>query len=500
MGKTTLAKALARSLDCSFGHVPVHPRPAALRPGRRDGVEPPDRDVRVPTGTVVRQRGGWPTRSTARSPKTQSALLEAMAERQVTVDGTTHRLERPFVVLATENPIEHEGTYPLPDSQLDRFSMRISMGYPERESEIGLLAAHDDGDPLDLIEPVLTTQQMAVLCDAVRKVEVAPSLRGYLVNIAEATRRHPEIMLGMSPTRHARPAAHLAGLRRHTRSLVRDPRRRARRRRPGGGPPRDRHPRGAGEGHHPGRRARRDHRPSARPDGHPPGLTGAPPMNWSGIRFAIGAFALAIAGRVLGLPELVGCGIAGLLLCALAALLVRVRRSPLEVERRVVPPQSTAGDWVAVRLEISNPSRWRAPATTLADPISRQGAADGAGDALVSVAPLAPNGRVEATYRIDTPRTRRDHPRADDDPPRGPVRPGGRHPAAVPNRPRCSCFPKVVTLAAPTGGRTDDPLGTATRTRRAVDSGEDFASLRAYVPGDDLRKVHWATERPTAVR
>ncbi len=215
-------------------------------------------------------------------------------------------------------------------------------------------------------------------------------------------------------------------------------------------------------------------------------------MNWSGIRFAIGAFALAIAGRVLGLPELVGCGIAGLLLCALAALLVRVRRSPLEVERRVVPPQSTAGDWVAVRLEISNPSRWRAPATTLADPISRQGAADGAGDALVSVAPLAPNGRVEATYRIDTPRRgvitlgpmtiRREDPFG--------LAAGtlsGPEPATV------LVLPKVVTLAAPTGGRTDDPLGTATRTRRAVDSGEDFASLRAYVPGDDLRKVHWAT-------
>ncbi len=198
VGKTTLAKALARSIDGTFGRIQFTPD---LLPSDVVGVSVWNR----PTGTFEFRPGPLfanvvvADEVNRASPKTQSALLEAMAERQVTVDGTTHRLERPFVVLATENPIEHEGTYPLPDSQLDRFSMRISMGYPERESEIGLLAAHDDGDPLDLIEPVLTTQQMAVLCDAVRKVEVAPSLRGYLVNIAEATRRHPEIMLGMSP-------------------------------------------------------------------------------------------------------------------------------------------------------------------------------------------------------------------------------------------------------------------------------------------------------------
>ena len=215
-------------------------------------------------------------------------------------------------------------------------------------------------------------------------------------------------------------------------------------------------------------------------------------MNWSGIRFAIGAFVLVIAGRVLGLPELVGCGIAGLLLCALAVAVVRVRRSPLVVERRVVPPQSVAGDWVAVHLEISNPSRRRSPSTVLADPITRQEVVDHAEDALVSVAPIAAHRSVEATYRIDTPRRglitvgpmaiRREDPFGLATSTRA-----GPDPATV------LVLPKVLTLAAPTGGRTDDPLGTATRTRRAVDNGEDFASLRAYVPGDDLRKVHWAT-------
>jgi MoxR-like ATPase len=198
VGKTTLAKALARSIDGTFGRIQFTPD---LLPSDVVGVNVWNR----PTGTFEFRPGPIfanvvvADEINRASPKTQSALLEAMAERQVTVDGTTHRLERPFVVLATENPIEHEGTYPLPDSQLDRFAMRISMGYPEREAEIDLLAAHDDGDPLDGIEPVLDTRQMAVLCDAVGRIEVATSIRGYLVAIAEATRQHPAIELGMSP-------------------------------------------------------------------------------------------------------------------------------------------------------------------------------------------------------------------------------------------------------------------------------------------------------------
>jgi MoxR-like ATPase len=133
------------------------------------------------------------------SPKTQSALLEAMAERQVTVDGVTHPLQRPFMVIATQNPIEHEGTYPLPDSQLDRFLMRVSVGYPGRDAELTILDAHGDHDALADLGPVVTASQVEGMAQAVRSVHVADPLRGYLVDLANATRRHPGVAIGMSP-------------------------------------------------------------------------------------------------------------------------------------------------------------------------------------------------------------------------------------------------------------------------------------------------------------
>jgi MoxR-like ATPase len=133
------------------------------------------------------------------SPKTQSALLEAMGERQVTVDGVTYRLETPFMVIATQNPIEHEGTYPLPESQLDRFLMRVSVGYPGRNSEIEMLDTHGDHDALTDIGPVLTAADIQRLSAEVRSIHIAPSLKGYLVDVAEATRRHPRLVLGVSP-------------------------------------------------------------------------------------------------------------------------------------------------------------------------------------------------------------------------------------------------------------------------------------------------------------
>jgi MoxR-like ATPase len=126
-------------------------------------------------------------------------LLEAMAEGQVTVDGTTHRLERPFMVIATQNPIEHEGTYPLPESQLDRFLMRVSVGYPSPQAELEILDAHGDHDALVEISAVMTAEQVLALADAARAVHVAPALRAYLVDLAGASRRHPHLSLGMSP-------------------------------------------------------------------------------------------------------------------------------------------------------------------------------------------------------------------------------------------------------------------------------------------------------------
>jgi MoxR-like ATPase len=198
VGKTSLAKSLAASIDGSFGRIQFTP------------------DL-LPTDVVGltiwnRSTGGFEFRSgpvfnhivladevNRASPKTQSALLEAMAEGQVTVDGSTHRLDRPFMVIATQNPIEHEGTYPLPESQLDRFLMRISVGYPDPQSELEILDAHGDHDAYVEISAVISSDQVLGLAEAARGVHVAPALRTYLVELAGASRRHPHLALGMSP-------------------------------------------------------------------------------------------------------------------------------------------------------------------------------------------------------------------------------------------------------------------------------------------------------------
>lgn len=198
VGKTSLAKALARSIDCSFGRVQFTPD---LLPSDVVGVNVWNREANrfeFRPGAIFASvvLGDEINRA---SPKTQSALLEAMAESQVTVDGETYRLQPPFMVIATQNPIEHEGTYPLPESQLDRFLMRVSVGYPDRHSELDVLDTHADADALARLSPVVAAADIVGLAAAVRTVHVAPSLKGYLVDLAEATRRHPYLLLGMSP-------------------------------------------------------------------------------------------------------------------------------------------------------------------------------------------------------------------------------------------------------------------------------------------------------------
>ncbi len=198
VGKTSLAKALARSVDCSFGRVQFTPD---LLPSDVVGVTVWNRNDGkfefrpgpIFAGIVL---GDEINRA---SPKTQSALLEAMAEGQVTVDNETYPLGPPFMVLATQNPIEHEGTYPLPESQLDRFLMRVSVGYPNRDAELEVLDAHGDHSSLEDISSVASTADIQGMIAAVRTVHVAPSLKAYLVDLAEATRRHPHLTLGMSP-------------------------------------------------------------------------------------------------------------------------------------------------------------------------------------------------------------------------------------------------------------------------------------------------------------
>jgi MoxR-like ATPase len=133
------------------------------------------------------------------SPKTQSALLECMEEHQVTVDGSTHRLKPPFMVMATQNPIEQEGTYPLPESQLDRFTMRLSMGYPNRSSELQILDTHGARSPFEGLKSVTNPETVSVLIELAREVHVAPTLKRYVVDLTEATRDHPDIYLGASP-------------------------------------------------------------------------------------------------------------------------------------------------------------------------------------------------------------------------------------------------------------------------------------------------------------
>ena len=131
-------------------------------------------------------------------PRTQSALLEAMSDSQVSVDGDTHQLPKPFLVIATQNPFEFEGTYPLPESQLDRFLLRTSMGYPDRENELQVLVSHRDGEPVEALTPAIDTQQVVALQDSVRKVTVDESICEYVLNIAEATRNCDDLHVGVS--------------------------------------------------------------------------------------------------------------------------------------------------------------------------------------------------------------------------------------------------------------------------------------------------------------
>ncbi len=198
VGKTSLAKALARSIDAPFGRVQFTPD---LLPTDVVGVNVWNRgseSFEFRAGPVFANVVLADEINRA-SPKTQSALLEAMAERQVTVDGETHGLPAPFMVIATQNPIEHEGTYALPESQLDRFLMRISVGYPAPDAEVEILQAHGDDRRLEQLSAVISPGQVKGLSAAARTVHVAPALQGYLVDLADASRRHPATSVGMSP-------------------------------------------------------------------------------------------------------------------------------------------------------------------------------------------------------------------------------------------------------------------------------------------------------------
>ena len=216
VGKTVLSKALARSIDCTVRRIQFTPD---LLPSDVTGVSIFNQDTRQfefrPGGIFANVVVG--DEINRASPKTQSAMLECMEERQVTVDGTTYYLESPFIVIATQNPIEMEGTYALPEAQRDRFMARVSMGYPVEAAEIAMLASHTTTSPLTNLEPVSDAAEIRKLIGIVADVYVSEAVQRYAVNITTATRRSPELMLGASPratlhlVRAAKAAAAIAG-------------------------------------------------------------------------------------------------------------------------------------------------------------------------------------------------------------------------------------------------------------------------------------------------
>jgi MoxR-like ATPase len=198
VGKTHLAKSIARSIDGAFNRIQFTPD---LLPSDVTGISVYDRDRRefefkpgpIFANIVV---GDEINRA---SPKTQSALLEAMEERQVTSDGVTRPVPLPFMVVATQNPLEHEGTYPLPEAQLDRFMMRVVIGYPDRSKELEMLDTHGVRSTFLDLEPVATLDDVRELIVTAQNVTVANAVKNYIIDLVGATRQHPDVMLGASP-------------------------------------------------------------------------------------------------------------------------------------------------------------------------------------------------------------------------------------------------------------------------------------------------------------
>ncbi len=198
IGKTTLARSLAYSLDCEFRRIQFTPD---LMPSDITGIHYYNQhngEFEFRPGPVISQvvLADEINRAT---PRTQSALLEAMAERQVTVDQDTVILPAPFLVLATQNPIELEGTFPLPEAQIDRFLLRLRLGYPSEDDETAMLERFEDADPLSTLGPVASADDVLRIQALVRQVYIDPVLRDYLVQVIRATREHPDVELGASP-------------------------------------------------------------------------------------------------------------------------------------------------------------------------------------------------------------------------------------------------------------------------------------------------------------
>ena len=198
VGKTMLARSLARSLGCTFRRIQFTPD---MLPSDVTGVSifnQKTREFEFRPGPIVAQVVLTDEINRA-TPKTQAALLEAMQELQITVDGVTHPLPSPFLILATQNPIEYEGTFPLPEAQLDRFLMRIRLGYPDPADEIAILDSQQYVHPLTQIKQIIRVEELAAAQESLKDVYVDPLIKHYIVDIVRRTRRHPDIYLGASP-------------------------------------------------------------------------------------------------------------------------------------------------------------------------------------------------------------------------------------------------------------------------------------------------------------
>ena len=198
VGKTMLARSLARSLSCSFGRLQFTPD---MLPSDVTGVSifnQATREFVFQPGPLMAQIVLIDEINRA-TPKTQAALLEAMEERQITVDGVTHLLPKPFMVMATQNPVEYEGTFSLPEAQLDRFLMRITLGYPAMKDEIEVLDRQQYHHPVEDLQPVVETEEVLAAQESIKSIYVAPAIKEYIVRLMQQTRQHPDIFLGASP-------------------------------------------------------------------------------------------------------------------------------------------------------------------------------------------------------------------------------------------------------------------------------------------------------------
>ncbi len=198
VGKTMLARSLSKSIGCRFERIQFTPD---MLPSDVTGVSiynQKTQEFEFRPGPLMAQIVLTDEINRA-TPKTQSALLEAMEERQITVDGVTHRLDRPFLVMATQNPIEYEGTFPLPEAQLDRFLMRISLGYPDPEQEIEIMDAQQYHHPIEDLDQAIDAEELLWAQQQIRDIYIDPLIKEYIVNLVHATRQHPDIYLGASP-------------------------------------------------------------------------------------------------------------------------------------------------------------------------------------------------------------------------------------------------------------------------------------------------------------